>query len=98
MDLPSIISKEESITSMEKTTAKNKIHMIHGKHFGRSLTQEIELEEDSRFNKKWVFIVVLLLFGFMSISAMLNFGEKKEEMHANALKMRRETKKKKKTK
>lgn len=42
-DLPSIISKEESITSMEQTTAKNKIHLLHGKHFGRSLTEDEEL-------------------------------------------------------
>jgi hypothetical protein len=37
--------REESVTSKEKAYAIKRMHKLHGKHFGRSLSLESELEK-----------------------------------------------------
>jgi hypothetical protein len=95
-DISSI--KEEAVSLSETAVAKAKVHKMHGKNYGRSLTLEMEDDALPLFTSKWIWMVllgavVLGIVGFTFFASNGNPGEVKPSRAKSKIKVRRASKK-----
>jgi len=78
--------KEEEITLKETTAAKGKIHKLHGRNYGRSLTLEMDADDLPFLKKKWILLAVLLLIGSGILGAVMLMRENESEVKVKPFK------------